>query len=276
MTAILALASALLVGGADYVGGTVSRRASPVRLAAAAQLLGVAVVLPVALIAGWTQIRPGDVVWSLASGLVVGAGLAVFYSAMARGLISIVAPVTAVTGATVPVVFALVRGERPGALALAGIALAIVAIALVSLGPTGDTGGADVIVLAVCAGVLFGLFFAFLSLANDDAGLWPVAFSRIGSSAVLVVLALVLTRGLAPGSNVARQAAIIAVLESAAAVFLLLALQRGPVSVAAVLASLYPVTTTVLAAGVLGERLGRVQLAGVTLALGAVVLVSLS
>lgn len=276
MTALLALASALLVGGADFVGGTVSRRASPVRLAAVAQLLGIVLVIPLALVTSWTQLRPADVAWSLASGLAVGAGLAVFYSAMARGLISVVAPVTAVTGASVPVVFALARGERPGGLALVGITGAIVAIALVSLGPSTESGGVGVITLAVCAGALFGLFFAFLSLPDEDAGLWPVAFSRIGSSAALVVLALALTRGLQPGRQVTVQAGVIAVLESSAAVFLLVALQRGPVSVASVLASLYPVTTTVLAAAVLGERLGRIQLVGVALALVAVVLVSLA
>src|SRR5205085_3457829 len=104
------LASAFLAGGADYVGGTVSRRASPVRLAAAAQVLGLALVIPLAIVVGWEHVRPADIAWSLASGVAVGAGLAVFYHAMSRGLISIVAPVTAVAGASLPVVFSLVRG----------------------------------------------------------------------------------------------------------------------------------------------------------------------
>jgi drug/metabolite transporter (DMT)-like permease len=123
--------------------------------------------------------------------------------------------------------------------------------------------------------VLFGLFFVFLSLPSDDAGLVPVALSRVGSTVSLVLLALLATRGLDPGRSTHTAVAAIAVLESSAAICLLLALQRGPVSVAAVLASLYPVTTTVLAATLLRERLSEVQLLGVALALSAVVLVSL-
>lgn len=274
MTAILALASALLVGGADFLGGVTSRQAVAARVAAAAQAVGLAVVIPAALVVGWDRVTAPDAGWSLASGLAVGIGLALFYQAMAVGLISVVAPVVAATGALVPVCYALVRGERPGLVALAGIALAIVAIALVSVAP-GEGSATRGLGLSIAAGVLFGLFFTFLSLPSDDAGLVPVALSRVGSTVALVALALATTRGLGPGRATHRAVVAIAVLEVGAAIFLLLALQRGPVSIAAVLASLYPVTTTLLAATLLRERLSEVQLAGVALALIAVVLVSL-
>lgn len=276
MTALLALLSAFLVGGADYVGGVTSRRVSPVRVAAGAQLAGLVLAFGAAALAGWTAVETGDIAWSVASGLVVGVGLALFYAAMARGLISVVAPVAAMAGASVPVVFALVQGERPGVVALLGIGLAVVAIGLVSIAPSGPHGASTAgLPLALAAGGLFGLFFVFLSLASDDAGLWPVALSRVGSSAVLLVLALVLTRGLDPGVTARPAVVSIAVLEVAAAIALLLALQRGPVSVASVLASLYPVSTTFLAAGLLHERLRPSQLAGVVLALVAILMISL-
>ncbi len=274
MTAILALASALLVGGADYLGGVTSRQAVAARVAAAAQTVGLAVVIPATLVVGWERVTATDAGWSLASGLAVGIGLALFYQAMTVGLISVVAPVVAATGALVPVCYALVRGERPGLVALAGIALAITAIALVSVAP-GEGSATRGLGLSLAAGALFGLFFTFLSLPSDDAGLVPVALSRVGSTVALVALALATTGGLGPGRATHRAVAAIAVLEVAAAIFLLLALQRGPVSIAAVLASLYPVTTTLLAATLLRERLTEVQLAGVALALTAVVLVSL-
>jgi drug/metabolite transporter (DMT)-like permease len=274
VTAILALASALLVGGADYLGGITSRQAVAARVAAAAQAVGLAVVIPAALVAGWDRVTVADAGWSIGSGLAVGIGLAFFYQAMTVGLISVVAPVVAATGALVPVCFALARGERPGLVALAGIVLAIVAIALVSVAP-GDGSAMRGLGLSLAAGALFGLFFTFLSLPSDDAGLVPVALSRVGSTVALVALALATTGGLGPGRATHRAVVAIAVLEVGAAILLLLALQRGPVSVAAVLASLYPVTTTLLAARLLRERLTEVQLAGVALALTAVVLVSL-
>lgn len=274
MTALLALASALLVGGADFVGGVTSRTAIAARLAAAAQAVGLLVVVPAAIVVGWDRVTGGDAAWSVASGLVVGIGLALFYQAMTVGLISVVAPIVAATGALVPVCVSLARGERPGQIALAGIALAIIAIALVSVAP-GEGSATRGIGLSLAAGALFGLFFVFLSLTNDDAGLAPVALSRVGSTLALGALALVTTRGLDPGRATHRAVVAIAVLEGGAAIFLLLALQRGPVSVAAVLASLYPVTTTLLAATLLRERLTEVQLAGVALALTAVILVSL-
>jgi drug/metabolite transporter (DMT)-like permease len=274
MTAVLALLSALLVGGADFVGGVTSRRASPVRVAAGAQLAGLLLAVALAALWGAARVTVADAGWSLASGVVVGIGLALFYAAMGRGLISVVAPVAAMTGASVPVVFSLVRGERPGTVALAGIVAAVIAIGIVSAAPGGG-GGSGALGLALGAGALFGLFFVFLSLAHEDAGLWPVALSRVGSAGALVVLALVLTRGIDPGRTVLPAVLIVAVLEVIAAATLLLALQRGPVSVASVLASLYPVSTTVLAAGVLHERLRPTQLAGVGLALVAVVLIAL-
>lgn len=275
LTALLALASAFLVGGADFLGGVASRRSPATRVAAAAQVIGLFVAVPAVFIAGWDAVTGADIAWSLASGLFVGVGLALFYGAMARGLISLVVPVTAVTGATVPVVFALLRGERPGAPSIIGIVVALVAIALVSLVPGQASGSAAAIPLAIAAGIPIGLFVVCLSLAGDDAGLWPVAISRIGAAACLIGLALATTHGLALERAVWRPVLGIAVLEVFAAIALLTALHRGPVSVASVLAALYPIPTTILAATQLNERLGRLQLAAVMLALGAVVLVSL-
>ena len=123
MTVLLAVSSALLVGGADFIGGVLSRAASAVRVAALAQLAGLVVAVPAALVVDAERVTRADAIWSVASGAAVGLGLVLFYTAMARGLISLVAPVTAVVGALVPVAYAIGGGERPGALALVGIAL---------------------------------------------------------------------------------------------------------------------------------------------------------
>lgn len=277
MTALLAVTSALLVGGADFVGGFLSRTVDAVRVAAAAQLVGLALAVPTALFVASERVTTTDACWAVGSGVAVALGLVCFYTAMTRGLISVVAPVTAVTGALVPLLYALGGGERPGEAAVAGIALAIVAIGLVSLGPMGPAEAAasrDALPLAIAAGVLFGLFYVCFARVHEDAGLWPVAISRLTSATVLVALAIVLTGGLSVGRAAAPWVVAIGALEVAAAVTLLLALQRGPISVASVLASLYPVTTTFLAALVLRERLRGLQLAGVALALVAVALIS--
>lgn len=278
MTAVLAITSALLAGGADFIGGFLSRTASPVRVAALAQATGLVFAIPVAFAVEASSVTTADVAWSAGSGVAVGCGLVVFYTAMRHGMISLVAPVAAVTGALVPLVYALASGERPGAVAITGIVLAVAAIGLVSLAPSApsDTspGALGAVPLALAAGLLFGLFIVCFARTNEDAGMWPVAISRLASTTIAVSLALVITRGVAVARGVVPRIAPIGALEVGAGAALLLALQRGPVSVASVLASLYPVTTTFLAALVLHERLRGLQLAGVALALVAVALIS--
>jgi drug/metabolite transporter (DMT)-like permease len=212
--------------------------------------------------------------------MAAAVGLGCFYTAMGRGLISVVAPLAAVVGATIPVCYALARGERPGSAALVGIAIALVAVVAVSIAPSDPRHAhvavtPGVVVLALLAGILFGTFYICFSRVGEEAGLWPVALGRVASTATLGALALVLTRGrLRIGWGLGKLVIAIGVLEVAATVPLLLALQRGPISIASVLASLYPVTTVLLAALVLHERMSRLQLAGVALALAAIVLVT--
>jgi uncharacterized membrane protein len=183
------------VGCADFVGGAVSRRASPLRVAALGQLVALCFAVPVALLVGWERVTIADAAWSLASGVTAACGLGLFYSAMARGLISLVVPLTAVIGAMLPVTYGLARGERPGTTALVGIALALVAVVTVSATPgAGQTLSAAPIVFSLVAGTLFGLFIVVLSQVSDQAGLWPIALSRSTSSLVLAGLALALTR----------------------------------------------------------------------------------
>jgi drug/metabolite transporter (DMT)-like permease len=281
VTALLALAAAVLVGGSDFVGGITSRTANGVRVAAFSAVVGLAFALPLSIGYDAERVGKADVTWSLLSGVAAAAGIGCFYTAMGRGLLSVVAPVTAVTGAVVPVVYALARGERPSLPVLIGLVIALVAVAVVSVAPAEqDTaaGGVDgsVIALSLVSGLFFGLFYIGFSRVSDDAGLWPVTIERVSAATVLVLLALTLTRG--PVDGVRRllpYVLVIAALEVAATVPLLLALQRGPVAIASVVASLYPVTTVLLAGFVLRERLSRLQYVGVMFAFVAVVLVSL-
>jgi drug/metabolite transporter (DMT)-like permease len=280
VTALFALLSAVLVGGADFLGGFVSRRAPSTVVVAAGQLLGLLVGIPLALAWGSDGLALGDVLLSLASGLGIGVGLLCFYAAMAAGVVSLVAPITAVTGAVIPVGVGLARGERPEAVALTGIVLALAAVTVVSLAPddraaTGQRSMEPrVLALALAAGVAFGAFYVLFAEINEDAGMWPVPIQRVASSALLLALVAWTGASLRAARPIAHYAAGIAVLEVVATMFVLLAVQRGPLAVASVLASLYPVTTVLLAGIVLRERLTRVQMAAVALALVAVALVS--
>ena len=281
MTALLALLSSVFIGGADFVGGLASRTANGVRVATFVAIIGLPLSFVVSLSYGAEHVSRADLLWSVLSGIVVAAGIGCFYVGMGRGLISVVAPVAAVIGAIIPVAYGLARGERPGVLALVGLVTAFVAVAVVSIAQSEQHPetliGVDrnVIGLALAAGVFFGLFYIALSEVSDDSGLWPVTISRTAGSIVLVILSLALTRGVLGGvTRLWRTALLIAVLEVSAMVPLLLALQRGPVAIASVLASLYPVTTVLLAAFVLRERLSRLQYVGVACALLSVALVS--
>lgn len=280
MTAFLAILSAVLVGGADFLGGLASRTASALRVAALAQAAGLPPALVLALAVHAERVSGADVAWALGSGVAVACGFACFYSAMGRGLISVVAPLAAVTGAAVPVFYALARGERPGAAASVGIVTALAAVVIVSIAPVAPEHAhlaitPDVVGLSLLAGGCFGIFYVAFSVISEDAGLWPVALERTGATVTLVAIALALTRGaLVVPSRLVRLVVTIGALEVGATVPLLLALQRGPIAIASVLASLYPVTTVLLAAVVLHERMSRLQLAGTGLALVAVVLVS--
>jgi len=280
VTALLALLSALFIGSADFLGGMTSRGANGIRVAAFVSVAGLPLALAVSLVDTGTTLTQADVAWSVVAGVVVSLGIGCFYIGMGRGLISVVAPVAAVTGAVIPVVYALARGERPGPLALVGLVIAFFAVAVVSIAPSeqhpdAPAVGGFVIALSIAAGAFFGLFYIAFSRVSENAGMWPVTIERAAASVVFCALVLLLTRGPLSGAFRVFPAVIaIAVLEVAAVIPLLLALQRGPVAVASVVASLYPVMTVLLAGLILRERLSRLQYVGVACALASVALVS--
>jgi len=277
--AFFALLSAGLVGGADFLGGLAARRMWPVRVAARGQGVGFVLSLPLAIGIAAHRLTAADVAWSAGSGLAVGIGLAFFYSAMALGQISIVTPISALVGTLLPVTVGLARDHRPGTPALVGMGAALLAIGIVSVAPSAGTVAAAAarrsLVSAVIAGVCFGMFLVCLAQVGKASGLWPIAISRGVSAGSLALVVLVArSRDRAPARHLARLIVSTGALEIVGVVSLLLALRHGPLAIASVLGALYPVTTVLLAAFLLHERLTRLQLTAVILALGSVVLVS--
>ncbi|HLU74192.1 MAG TPA: DMT family transporter [Nonomuraea sp.] len=277
MTAvILATACAVVYGTADFFGGLATRRSRVLAVVGLSQLAGLALILSL-LPALPGVFQAPSVLWGFAAGLSGAAGLVLFYRSLATGVMSVVAPTTAVTSAALPVGFGLLQGERPEPVALLGVALGLGAVLLISQDHSPDGKGSKSAVLtALAAGSGFGGFFILLAMASPEAGLWPLAGARISSISLVLLLALATRRALRPASGSLAVIVAAGVLDMTANVLYLLAQQKGMLSLVAVLVSLYPASTLLLARQVLGERLRAIQLAGVACALGAVALIAAS
>jgi drug/metabolite transporter (DMT)-like permease len=275
---LLALGCAVVYGASDFLGGLASRRTSVFGVVAFSQLAGlVALVGLLPWLGG--RVGPADLGWGAAAGVAGATGLVVFFRTLARGVMSVIAPVTAVTAAAVPVLVGLAGGDRIDAWAALGILLALAAVVLVSaeggLAALRTARPASV-PPALLAGSMFGLFFVLLDRTSDDSGLTPLVTARLASVALAVGIALVGRQSM----RASRPALPLVVASglgdmSANALFLLATQQPGQLAITGVLASLYPVSTVVLAQVVLRERLAAAQVAGLGTAVAAVVLITL-
>jgi len=278
MTAVLALASALIIGGSDFGGGLATRHDNTFRVTAVAQMAGGVTALLFAIVVGADEIVRTDVVGGVVAGLSGTFSFVCFYRALSIGVMSVVAPTTAVVGATIPALVGVARGEEVTALTGIGLVVAVIAIVLVTREGAGDAMGSTprlALVLAVTAGVGFSLFFIALAETHDAAGMWPLVVARAVSVPVVVVVAWRATGKVLPIAPVARRLAVMTgATEMVANALLLVALRRDEIAIASVFGSLYPISTVLLAWAFLRERVTRVQLAGVGLALGALALVA--
>ncbi len=284
MAVLLALGSALAYGLSDFVGGLVSRRASAWAVAVVgAGSATVCTALIAAVVPGSPDLP--HFAWALLAGLGSGVGTGFLYRGFSAGRMSVVAPVSAVGAAVVPVLAGTAAGERPGGWVWLGIALAFPGIWLVAQvsgsgpepGPPGTPAGrrplADGLLDGILAGLGFGVLFAALAQIPDSAGLWPLTAAQAVSVPAVVLLATALRAPWVPRGRPVRWAVLAGPLGAAATGCFLLATQRGYLTVAGVLASLYPATTVLLAAVLLRERIHRAQGLGLGLCGVAVTLV---
>ena len=283
MPVVLALLASALWGTADFLGGTASRRLPTVSVVGVSQLVALLGLVPVVLLAGALD-EPRDY---LLPGVLAGAAglvaLAAFYRALAVGTMGVVAPVAAL-GVVVPVAFGLVGGESPSAVQLLGIAIAIVGVVLAS-GPelSGEgRGGARPLLLAGVAALGFGTVFVLIAEATSSGSFGSVAMTLLTMRLVSVLLlttlllATVRSRGYELGVRRGDLPVLLAIgaFDVGANAAFAIASQSDLISVTAVLASLYPIVTVLLARQVHGERLVGVQVPGVLLALVGVVLLA--
>lgn len=280
VAAVLALISSVMWGVADFVGGTASRRVAPLQLIVLSTPLG---VLPLAV---FVFVVPGSMsagVWpaAIVAGIAGALGILTLYRVLSAGPMGVMSPVSAVVAAVVPVVVGLVIGERPSAVAYVGMALAFLAVVLVSVEPKEVHEATPPVRLptlaaAVVAGLLIGTYLAAIGVAPGGSGLWSVLLSRIVSSVLLVVVALAVFKGGALNTSILGVALLTGCLDAAANAIYRLAAAEGMLAVVSVLGSLYPAATVILAALIHHERLRGVQRVGMIAALGGAALLALS
>ncbi len=272
----LAVLASIAYGAADFLGGLATKRGSTVFSAVvwsqAAGLVLVLLALPFLPPASPTA---ADLAWGAATGLAGGIGLAFLYRGLAVGVMSVVAPITAVCAVIIPVAVGVALGERPTGIAAAGVALALVSIVLISQSgeiEEGKRAGTGV-PIAIASGIAIGIFLVCLQRTGRSAGLWPLVPARIVSVSFIAGAGLLAREKLLPR----RESWPIVVgggaLDMAANVFYLIAVRQGPLAIVATLTSLYPAGTILLARIVLAERLRLVQQAGVACAVLAIVLI---
>lgn len=290
MAILLALVSALAYGLSDFVGGLVSRRASAWAVALLGGISATLCTVVLALIVPGSPTQ-GDLLWAVLAGAGSGVGTGFLYRGFASGRMGVVAPVSAVGAAVVPVAAGALTGERLSLLVWVGIVAALPGIWFVAAEPADDLSRIEPVaelpaeprprggfaagwVDGLVAGLAFGVLFAALGQVRDEAGMWPLALAQALSVPVVVLLATALRAPWVPRGRFVHWAWLAGPLGTLAIVAFLLASQRGFLTIAGVLASLYPAVTVLLAALVLRERVHRAQGVGLGLCVVAVAMVA--
>lgn len=291
MAIVLALVTAVTFGIGDFCGGLATRRARVIQVVAWSHVVGgigaIAASLLVADRFDW-----GDIGLGIIGGAFGVVGVGLLYRRLAVGPMSVVAPLTAITSAVVPGLWGLAGGDRFGLLGWIGLAVALAAVLLVSSAPDQPSGGspvtARVIIESLAAGAGFGMLFVFFDATGSDSAPWPVAGARVFTSTLLLSFLIVVARRSRAGQDHGQAAAVVprdrravgliglaGVADTTANVTFLAATNAGQLALVSVLASLYPVSTVLLARLVLGERMSRPQGIGFGLAMTATVLLSI-
>jgi drug/metabolite transporter (DMT)-like permease len=274
---VLGLAASMSWGVADFLGGMQSRRMPVVAVVLGSQLAGLALVGAIVAVRG--EAPPGGdfVVYAALSSIGGIVGLTSFYKALSIGAMGVVAPLSS-TAAVIPVVVGVATGDRPSVVQGVGVAVAVAGVALASREASDEARTSRAVSagvgFALLSAVGFGCFFLAIDRAADGDVLWAVCVNRAVSVSLLGVALLVMRPKLGLRPTDMRTLAIVGVLDIAANGFFALAATKGLVSVVAVLSSLYPVMTVLLARLVLKERLHAVQRAGAAAALVGVALIS--
>lgn len=273
LSVFFALCAAASWGSGDFSSGLAARRSGPFHTVLISYTIGMLALIVAALVRHDALPLPVDLMWGALAGLSGGAGLLFLMRGFATGRMGIVAPVSAVLAAAIPVVFTALTEGLPREVQLLGFALAVTSIWLLSRPEkvAKSPGGLD---MALLAGAGFGLFFTLLSQISGNSIFWPLVGGRVTAVSLMAIFALATRRPLVPPRLPIGLLALAGVLDVAGNIFFLLATQIGRLDVSAVLVSLYPAVTALLAWLVIKEHLARLQMVGVAVAVLAIVLIT--
>jgi len=277
MSIVLALASALLYGIADFSGGFASRKSATLSVLIVSQIAGISLAL-VALVCDWPGWPSGaDLLWGVLAGACGSLGLFMLYRGIATSIVAVVSPASALVSAVLPLGFGLLIGERPSALALVGAALCLPAVVLLSAGGgKGDAKAVRSALLQGCvAGLGFGTFFIAVSRTSASSGLWPLVASRSVSVLVALAACALTKKRIAIGKGGLGVTLAAGAADMGANIAFLLASRSGMLAIVSILSSLYPAPTVLLGRLVFKERIPVSRAIGLAIAIAGVVLISL-
>lgn len=280
MSALFASLAALSYGAADYAGGKASRSHRVSGVLTVTQGVGLVGIALVAMLMGTPFASAPDLLWGAASGLSGVFGLSMLYSGLSSGAVAVVSPTAALVGTGLPVLVGILLGESPAAADWVGIGLAFPAILLLSLA-RGHERALDLrsLLFGLAAGVGFGGYYVLIGQTDPSSGFWPLASAKAASLLVIGTIGFLSTRragtAFLPRSRALVAAGIAGVLDMTANVFFLLAVRSGLLVTSAVISSLYPGPTVLLARLRDQERLGLRRVIGLLLSLAGVALISL-
>ncbi|MGA2372730.1 MAG: DMT family transporter [Candidatus Korobacteraceae bacterium] len=271
--AALSLGAAAIWGGGDFAGGIATRRANVFRVVAGAHACGLVLMLALAWMTGEPIPPYSSLGWGVVAGITGAFGIAALYKGLAIGRMGVVAPVASVVTAVLPVLFGFRTEGLPGRLQLAGFALALVSIWLVAR-PEGEIDSHRGLGLAILAGVMFGLFLVSGKQAGQYGVFWPLVAARAASTLLMLLIVAFLPRDPRSLRSALLPILLSGLCDSGANAMFIAATRHGRLDVAAVLSSLYPASTVILARVLLKERISRMQGVGIVGALAAVALIS--
>lgn len=278
MALLLAGLSAFLYGIADFFGGFASRKSHVFSVLVLSQCIGITITLTTIIIQGHGWPHTADIAWGILAGITGVFGLYMLYKGIAKSIVAIVSPASAVVGAFVSIVFALLHGEQPSIVAIAGSIICLPAIVLLTReGPLGSTEKESIrtaFVYGLLSGLGFGVFFISLSRCDSSSGVWPLLAAKLTS---IIVTSTIMISTKQPfkierGGLISALTAGLA--DMGANILFMVATQLGMLSLVVVITSLFPAPTVILARIFLKQKIPRIRLIGIILALIGVALIS--
>jgi drug/metabolite transporter (DMT)-like permease len=276
MTVAFALLAAIGYGASDFLGGFGSRRSPGFSIAVAGQVMAALATCVAALLTGWGSDAP-SLWWGVLAGIGSGVGIGFLYRGLAAGRMGVIAPVSAVGSALLPVLVGVLTGERPGPWVWLGVAVALPGVWLVASGtdeaePSESPGRA--LLDGAIAGLGFGVFFVAIGQVPSGAGLTPLAVSQSVGLFTILGLAVMTRSAWLPRTRAASWGVAAGAIGAASSGSFMLASQSGLLTVAGVLSALYPAVTVILAVALLRERVHRLQALGLAMCVVSVALVA--